>query len=193
MNATPYTTPIRLAIAQTLNRVKDVGRVHEYERYAADSKAFKNLYMFACSDKKDHIRGWYIKHAKGRVTNFSTTRYQLIDTWEVVGLMSQHDETQSDIVFDELVGDVCRSLRTDGSVTVFYEESGEDQEVGAQLTSSEHVMFAGVLCHRAVLELVTVRTVKKVELDAAHLDDFNTAGVKVPPTGTAIITLNEGV
>lgn len=144
---------LRAAIVATLAAIPDIGRVHDYERYAKQEGDFRALYV-ADIGAAQQIRGWHVRRVSG-------VRRALVDgfvdgnTWELRGFMAIDDAAQSEIVFDTLV----ESVRTAFGENIFlgdYEiQTVDDDGSLIALVESGPVLLAGVLCHSAKLRLVT--------------------------------------
>lgn len=147
---------IREKIHLKLVGVSGIGQVHDYERYSAREADFKTLYKDTSSGR---IKGWNLYREATRELDLDNGSVRRIHTWRITGFMSIDDADATGKTFDDLVEAVATAFRTDrtlgGKVDDIKDMSQEDGESGIQVDSIEPVMFAGVLCHRARLRLVT--------------------------------------
>lgn len=161
------TTPTTLAASRSallalLRAVPAVGVVHACEPYADGEHGFKQAYLYTHADPAmdafaaaPHIRGWYVRrtatsevNANGRILNEHT--------WLVRGYMAFQTAIESELIFDDLVERMRDAVRVDGSLGLAgLLGSSVAQERGVQVASAGPVIFAGLLCHSAALELKT--------------------------------------
>ena len=78
-----------------------------------------------------------------------------VQAWEIVSLLAFDDAAGSELVFDALIERVREALRLAGGRLGLAQLVGDAPwaERGAQLVSQQPVVFAGLLCHRAQLEV----------------------------------------
>ncbi|CAM4372309.1 hypothetical protein COAQ111491_20065 [Comamonas aquatilis] len=151
----------RSALLAVLATVPTVGIVHSRERFASSEAEFRKLYLYSPAQAEDafgldpHIRGWYVRrtattevNANGRILNEHR--------WLIRGYMAFKDAVESELVFDDLVERIRSSVRVDITLGLPGMLGGSIQEErGVQVASAGPVMFAGVLCHSAMLEMST--------------------------------------
>lgn len=151
----PMTTPgARAAIVAVLQSVPEIGRVHAWERYAARHDGLRALYVHT-TPAGEQLRGWFVRRLANRRARNGAGRVRVTTTWQIRGLMAVQDETQSELVFDGLIDAVGAAVEVDLTLGGAVESTLFEREVGAQLTASGPVMFAGVLCHMADITLTT--------------------------------------
>ena len=151
----------RSALLAVLAAVPAVGLVHSRERFASSEAEFRKLYLYSPAQAVDgfglesHIRGWYLRrtataevNANGRILNEHR--------WLIRGYLAFKDAVESELIFDELVERIRSAVRVDTTLGLPGMLGGSTQEErGVQLASAGPVMFAGLLCHSAMLELST--------------------------------------
>lgn len=151
----------RSSLLAVLAAVPAVGLVHSRERFASSEAEFRKLYLYSPAQAVDgfglepHIRGWYLRrtataevNANGRILNEHR--------WLIRGYLAFKDAVESELIFDELVERIRSAVRVDTTLGLPGMLGGSTQEErGVQLASAGPVMFAGVLCHSAMLELCT--------------------------------------
>lgn len=150
---------IREAIRAKLAAVSGIGTVHDYERYAEREADFKTLYRDAGIER---INGWNLYRVSTRESDLNLGQVRRLHTWRLTGYRSLDDADATGKSFDDLVEDIAAAFRTDRTLGGLVEDIKDlDQEYGEsgiQVESIEPVVFAGVLCHRARLALVTDTT-----------------------------------
>lgn len=148
---------IRAAIVAMHQAVPDIGVVHNRERYTRDEAKFRELFVVtppASADKQ--VRGWWWRRVATRETTVSTATVMNVHTWECRGYMSLADADASELVFDGLVEAFRDAVRADPTLGGVCEQNAmEGEEDGVQVMDAGPVMFCGVLCHSAVLQLKT--------------------------------------
>lgn len=150
---------IREKIRLKLVAVASIGKVHDYERYSTRDADFITLYKDATSAR---IKGWNFYREATREVDLDNGQVRRLHTWRVTGFMSIDDTDTTGKTFDNLVEAVATAFRTDrtlgGTVDDIKDMNQQDGESGIQVDAIEPVMFAGVLCHRARLRLITDTT-----------------------------------
>ncbi len=145
-------TTIRAAIAEKVQLVPTIGRVHEYERYATSKTDLKALY-----ESNGQIRGWFVRRVGTTETMPDTRlgRTAVDNRWQLRGYMSLADAAVSEIEFDGLVEQIQRAFRTDETLGGVVHTTFFQDQAGLQVDDLGPVLFAGVLCHSARLSLRT--------------------------------------
>lgn len=149
---------IRAAIAAVLTAVPGIGRVHQYERYAREPADFSALFLNDQPDGTQQLRGWWFRRTETEERSVNTIRTLQIDTWTVRGYMALNDAEATELAFDDLVEafrDAVRDDPTFGGVCQMGPLSGDDNTDNVQVADAGPVIFCGVLCHSAVLQLRT--------------------------------------
>lgn len=143
---------IRTAIAAKISTVANVGKVHEYERFAKGEKDFRILY-----EHQGQIRGWNIRRLSRGEKSPALNVSGITNKWRISGFMSLEDATGSELTFDGLTEAMIDAFRADETLggLVFGTTPDGQETVGIQVEDSGPVMFAGVLCHSARLILYT--------------------------------------
>lgn len=149
-------TAIRDAIVTKLDAIPSIGRVHGFERYAADFKALADLYV-ATIGNKPQLRGWFVQRTGTSETSRALGRYEETISWRIRGFMALSDATQSEFSFDALLEAIRDAFRSDETLGGTVASTVTDEAAGIQIEESGPVMFAGVLCHAATLRLATRR------------------------------------
>lgn len=152
----------RAALLALLRAVPAVGVVHDHERYASNEAGFKAAYLHThgatgvdAFDVEPHIRGWYLRRT-GTAETTVNGRIFNEHTWTIRGYLSFKDAIGSELIFDELIErmrDAVRQSTTLGLPGLVGAKPFEER--GMQVESAGPVLFAGVLCHSAALQLKT--------------------------------------
>jgi hypothetical protein len=147
---------IRDAIVASMQAVPDMGMVHPFERYTRDEARFRELYLFTPSQGEDQLRGWWLRRVATAETTVSTGTVMNVHTWQWRGYMALNDGDASELVFEDLIEAYRDAVRADPTFDGVCEQNAvAEGEDGVQLVDSGPVMFCGVLCHSAVLQLRT--------------------------------------
>lgn len=152
---------IRSAIVAAVAGVPEIGQVHAYERYIRGDARFAQLYEYTLPGGAKQLRGWWVRRAATRegTDSFGPGAAAInVHTWHLRGYMALSDDAATEIAFDELIEAIRDRVREDptfGGVAALSPLSDEENTDGAQLIDSGPVMFCGVLCHSALLEIRT--------------------------------------
>lgn len=146
---------VRAAIKAKLAGVSGIGVVHDYERFAKDQDAFRALYR----DTDGRVRGWWFDRVGTREVDLDVATVRRIHTWRITGYLSLDDAEATGRALQTLVESIAAAFRTDrtlgGAVLDIRDMTLDDAPSGIQVEGVEPILFAGVLCHRAQLRLVT--------------------------------------
>ena len=135
---------IRTAIKTTLTGVSNIGKVHDYERWAADWSKFIAYFRTSISGT-DQIRGWEISR-KAPITEDATSVKK--HTYSIRGYMGVEDAAESEKTFNALIEAAAAAFRADR--TLGGAALGHDF---IQVDALDTRSFGGVLCHYAELSL----------------------------------------
>lgn len=149
-----HTAATRAAIVAALEAIPDIGAVHDRERYANQHGSLRALYVVQ-TDTGEQLRGWYVRRLAFRVERNGNAGRRVFTTWQIRGFMALQDEAASELAFDDLIDSVRRAFEADPTLGGAVQSTLYEREIGAQLSASGPVMFAGVLCHAADLTLTT--------------------------------------
>lgn len=148
----------RLALFELLASVPGIGRVHDRERYVRDEAKFRQLYL-ARFNGADQLRGWWFRRSATAEVTLGVGRRMEVHTWQIRGYMALNDDEGSELAFDELIEglrDAVRTTADDHGSDVPWQPAPFDSPTdGLQVLDSGPVLFCGVLCHSALLELKT--------------------------------------
>lgn len=147
---------IRAAIVAKHSAVANIGAVHARERYANSEDKFRELFVSTPAGGAKQVRGWWWRRVGTVESTVSTGTTMNVHTWECRGYMAFNDADASELAFDALIEafrDAVRADPTLGGVCEQNAMSGEPD--GVQVLDAGPVMFCGVLCHSAVLQLKT--------------------------------------
>lgn len=143
---------LRAALVATAAGAGAVGVVHDRERYAAEMPALKAFYLHnfgSESEPDERLAGWYLAH---KATRFPD-RFVRDDDWHLRGFWAWNEAGNSSHAFDAAVEAIVQAFRTP-----WRPAAGAVYRAGAQgveLVESGPVLFAGVLCHTALLRVTT--------------------------------------
>jgi len=150
---------IRTQIYTILNAVTDIGKVYDYERWAADWATFINLFKTTIDDV-DQIRGWEIGRTaaleSGTGEDASIGQTDRSHRFLIRGYMAVNDASATEKTFNSLIESIADAFR--GNLTL--DDSAQDHDF-IQGEVIDHRLFGGVLCHYAELSL-TVHEAKEI-------------------------------
>lgn len=146
----------RAALVSLLNSVPDIGRVHEYQRYSREENTFRGLYLFNAPPMQPHLRGWQVSHTGQERRTLGVGRVLKQHFWTLRGYLVLNDGFASELVFDDLCEAIADAYQADPTLGgVNTAEMFGDGPDGVQKRDAGPVLFCGVLCHSAVLQLET--------------------------------------
>lgn len=148
---------IRDAIVATAAAVPGMGRVHAFERYVRGDVKFQELYLFDLPDGSQQLRGWWLRRKETQEVATTISGGAEINTWQLRGYMALQDDAASELAFDELIEVFRDAVRADPTFGGVCEPAParEGEEKLVRVLDVGPVMFCGVLCHSAVLEVKT--------------------------------------
>ncbi|OGL68814.1 MAG: hypothetical protein A3J27_12115 [Candidatus Tectomicrobia bacterium RIFCSPLOWO2_12_FULL_69_37] len=164
-------------IAAELEAVADVGRVHLYQRYAADLSKYLDFFRWAAPDGRSQIRGWVVTRESAREALGSAASSQpggfvpagvnrRVHTFLLFGVMGLEDGTQSEVAFQDLVEAVCDRFRDNRALRLLGPE-GEPRAATLErlqpprVDSVEVRRFGAVLCHAAEVRVEAVERITR--------------------------------
>ena len=150
---------VRAAIKAKLLTVANIGQVHGFERYAKTEKAMRDFYYDVAQTR---IIGWNISRVRFARTELDVGELRRVDFWRITGFMGLEDADSTELLMDSLVEDIATAFKSDptlgGNVDMILDGGNPRNGYGIQADDMGPVMFAGHLCHRARLSLVTDTT-----------------------------------
>lgn len=149
---------IRDALGALIAFVPDMGNVHTYERYVREEGKFRDLYLYTPASGIEQLRGWWMRRVSTQESTLGIGRNMEVHTWQIRGYMALNDFESSEHEFDALIEALRDAVRADPTLGGVCEQSplGEgDATDGLQVVDSGPVLFCGVLCHSALLEIRT--------------------------------------
>ncbi len=148
---------IRDYLATQIASIPEVGIVHDYHRYSTNLTDLKNLCKY-----RDSIRVWMITREAAPATPAADDEqadggnvYRVTHVFLIRGYTQVEDGQASELTHHDLCEQIVEKLDGDYSL-------GKNAPFGSSpvsLRRTNHVMFAGVLCHHSelVLEVYEVR------------------------------------
>lgn len=145
----------RAGLLALISAVPEVGRVHDYQRYARGEDAFRAHYMHTLPDGSTQLRGWQISHVgvAERLVGLGRTLNE--HSWVIRGYLALKDEDATELTFDDLVEAIRAAYRANPTLGGVATGEPIGDEDGIQKRDAAPVMFCGVLCHSALLTLQT--------------------------------------
>lgn len=146
---------IRAAIVERLAAVPGVGKVHEYQRFAAQEAPFRALFNYLDpASGAGRLLGWDV-HRQATLERRDDFVHEEVLTWRLRGFMAIADAEASEHLFDTLIEAVRAAFRVDHNLAGAVASTDYNDFCGLQLDDSGPAMFAGVLCHAATFTLYT--------------------------------------
>lgn len=144
----------RMAIVDKLDSVPACGIVHSEEPYARTQAAFQAAYAWEVGDGTTQLRGWFLRRTGTREMTLGVGRVMNAHTWRIQGFMALQTPG-SGIEFDELIETIRQAFRLDETLGGVSQPGPLNNPTGVQVIDSGPVIFAGVLCHGAALQMQT--------------------------------------
>ncbi len=169
---------VREWITATLRGVPGIGRVHGHERHAARESALRRFYQ-AGPEAGGALCGWFVRRTarSDEPVGGGGAMWRVHTTWMLRGYMALNDSARDDADasaasegrFDALIDRIIARFRIEtgnAEQRRLLARAGEDGG-SPRLAEAGPVLFAGVLCHTARLELRT-----------AHYEERNEERIK---------------
>lgn len=145
----------RQALVALFSAVPNIGLVHPEEPYAKSQTDFQALYQWVDPvNGKKQIRGWFVHRQRSQEMELGVGRVMNVHTWRLRGFLSLQPPGSGQ-VFDELIEALRDAFRADPILGGVAQPGPVGQPSGVQVMESLPVVFSGVLCHGAQLELKT--------------------------------------
>lgn len=147
---------VRDALGALFAGVPAIGQVHTRERYMPMESKFRALYLYTPDGGVAQVRGWWLRRVATQERTLNLQRVLNVHTWQVRGYMALNDDTNTEHEFDALIEAMRDAVRADPTLGgVCMQNPADDADDGLQVVESGPVMFCGVLCHGALLEMKT--------------------------------------
>lgn len=147
---------VRTALVALLRAVPNVGVVHDYQRYVREEDKFRQLYVYSGAGIDPHVRGWQLSNTDIQERSLGMGRVLNGFTWAIRGYLSLKDDTATELQFDALCEAIRAAYRANPTLGgVCTAESLDGGPDGIQKLGAGPVLFCGVLCHSALLQLTT--------------------------------------
>ena len=166
------------AILAEISSVAEAGRVHSYQRWSADLGKYLDLFRWEAGSGLNQIRGWVLtrerageevasigSNATGGFTPAGLSRRT--HTFLLFGIMSAEDGVGSEVVFQDLIEEICDRFRGDKTLRLL-DESGAPRVRSLERLQPPQVdlielrTFGNVLCHYAEIR---VRAIERIRRD----------------------------
>ncbi|MCY4383923.1 MAG: hypothetical protein OXE44_12310 [Nitrospinae bacterium] len=165
------------AILAEISNVAGAGRVHSYQRWSADLGKYLDHFRWQTGDGLAQIRGWVLtrerageeaasvgSNAAGGFTPAGISRRT--HTFLLFGIMSAEDAVGSEVVFQELLEEICDRFRDDRTLRLL-DESGSPRVRSLERLQPPQVdlielrTFGNVLCHYAEIRLRAIERIRR--------------------------------
>ena len=149
---------IREQIKTIISATEGVGRVHDYDRWAADWKKMLELFKHTDAEGNEKINGWVFTRTKTPERWLTNIKYLRVYEWLIRGVYGLQDDQATELIYQNIIENICGSFRTNNTLngtceTIAPEFGSFNGLAGVQVQLVEVRMFAGVLCHYCELGL----------------------------------------
>lgn len=145
----------RAALVALIAAVPNVGRVHDYQRYAREDGPFRTHYVHTLPGGAKQLRGWQVSRVGVAESLLGVGRGLMQHSWAIRGYLALDDAAATELVLDDLVEALRSAFRANPTLGGLTTGEPIDGEEGIQMADAGPVMFCGVLCHSALLTLKT--------------------------------------
>ena len=145
---------VRVALVDLVSAVDGAGIVHPCEPYAKTNAAFQALYGWDDGEGNTQLRGCFWRVVRIQEQTLSLGRVLNIFTWRLKRFMALNTGG-SELEFDDVTESIRAAYRLNETLGDLVQPGPLGETTGFQLVDSTPVMFAGVLCHSATLQLTT--------------------------------------
>ena len=151
----PTLAQIRAAIKTKLEAVADVGKVHDFQRYAKEQSKLAELYVSG-----DRLKGGFIAWRGQSTVSPGLGRKVVTHRWELTFYRSIDDADATELAFDTMLEAVRAAFQDDENLggvvsSTVIENDDSGGPAGVQVEEKNAVLFCGVLCHAARGRLLT--------------------------------------
>jgi len=165
------------AIAAELAAVEGAGRVHAYQRWAADLGGYLDLFRWEAPGGGDQIRGWVVTRERAREEPASFAGSEAggfvpagvnrrIHTFLLFAVMSAEDAAASELAFQDLVEAVCDRFRAEGVLRLRGPDGAPrvptlERLLPPQVDAMELRAFGSALCHAAEIRIQAIERIAR--------------------------------
>lgn len=142
------------ALVALFASVPGAGVIHPEEPYARSQADFQAMYLVDNGQGGKVLRGWFLRRVSTRETEGGNGRVINVHTWRLRGFMALQ-APDSGRRFDAVIESLRDAYRANPTLGGAAQVGPIGQPTGIQVMDSNPVMFAGVLCHSATLQLQT--------------------------------------
>jgi hypothetical protein len=149
---------IRTQIYTILGNVANIGKVYDYERWAADWTTFINLFKTTIG-AVDQIRGWEISRRGGPAEDIAYGVIEVPHHFLIRGFMGVSDADATEKTFNTLIESVRTAFLTKDTLNGTCRTIRYEGKAGIQVDLIESRMFGSVFCHYTELSLYLVERI----------------------------------
>jgi hypothetical protein len=132
----------REKIYEAMSMIPHVGRLYDYERWAADWSKFISYFKHPSG----FILGWEICRSSMQSVKTNNIEEERLHRFVVKGYMSVKDSLETEKIFNGYIDQICELFRGNHTLDGVCEDAGP---VSAETIDTRS--FGGVLCHYAEL------------------------------------------
>ncbi len=165
------------AIASVVAGVAGAGRVHAYQRWAAEPGRYLDLFRCEAGGGVDQIRGWVLTREKAHEEAASLGANapggfapagvgRRTHTFLLFGIMGAEDAVASEVAFQDAIEEICDRFRDD-AVLRLLDSAGAPRVRSLERLRPPQVdvielrTFGGVLCHYAEIRIQAIERIRR--------------------------------
>ena len=164
-------------IVAEVGAVANIGRVHLYQRYAADLAKYLDFFRWTAPDGRSQVRGWVLTREAAREGLGSAASSQpggfvpagvnrRAHTFLLFGVMGLEDGTGSELAFQDLVEAVCDRFRDNRALRLLDAQGAPrvatlERLQPPRVDAVEARRFGAVLCHAAEIRIEAVERIAR--------------------------------
>ena len=158
------------AIGAEVAALPEAGRLHLYQRWAADIGRYIDLFRWRAQDGKDQIRGWVLtrESAREELGSFASSApggfvpagvNRRTHTFLLFGVMSLEDDAASEIEFQDLIESICGRFRAGDALRLRGNISSLERLTPPQVDRIDLRAFGSTLCHTAEVRIQAIERI----------------------------------
>jgi len=140
----------RALIKTELDTVTEIGKTHDYTRWAITFEKFLTFFKTILGNK-EQVRGWSIECENWEEKRLTFTGNQRQYTYTLRGYLGLNDAKATGKTFTALTEDVCEAINS--AATLGRASGSPWMEEPAQVPDITHRLFGGALCHYCEINL----------------------------------------
>lgn len=132
-------------IQTRLGGVTNVGTIHQYRRWTRNEDEFRTRFK---DGENSRLAGWEITRIGVADNQDSNVTNTVVHLFQLRGYLALSDTEESELTFQQIIDDIGAQFRPQDSLSDTCELTRP-----VQVIRIDHLMFGGVLCHYAELNI----------------------------------------